>query len=115
VLAEFPFRLEPSLGLVGLPVRCQGPNHLLLLVPILGHDHSKQEPLASRVEMRRLSAIDGCPGAYCNTVCGADGYVELLLVIPVEVPKDHAEGSVGIALPPLKHWRDVLAPRILDL
>ncbi len=59
VLAELPYRLEPSLGLVGLPVRRQGPDHFLLLVPILGHHHSKQEPLAPGVEMRRLSAIAG--------------------------------------------------------
>ena len=59
--------------------------------------------------MGRLSAIAGYAGPCFNVVVGADGYVDLFFVVPVELPKDHAEGAIGIALPALKYWSDVLA------
>ena len=53
--------------------------------------------------------------ARLDRVVGADGDVDLLLVVPVHVAEDHVEAAVGVALPAFEHGHDVLAGGITDL
>jgi hypothetical protein len=62
--------------------------------------------------MRRLVLIDA---ARLHRVVGADGDVDLLLVVPVHVAEDHVEAAVGVALPAFEDRDDVLAGGVADL
>ena len=114
-VAQFPLRLEPSLGLIGSSPGSQRPHYFLLLVPVRGHHHFEQESLAARIEMRRLALVAKHLGSHGDGVFGAEWDVDLFLVVPVEVAEDQAVGAVGVVLPSFKYGGDVLAPCILDL
>src|SRR3989442_1137508 len=103
--------MEPSLPDVRAHMRSQRPYHLLIRVPLFRHCHFKEESLPSRVEMCRLTSI----AAWNDRVVWADRDIDLLLVVPVEIPEDHIERPVGVSLPALKGGSDILAPRVLHL
>src|ERR1700674_1132557 len=65
--------------------------------------------------MRRLAAIAERLASQGNGVAGAERDVDLLLVVAVEIPEDHAVGSIGVVFPAFKYGSDVLPPGILDL
>src|SRR5437870_2306157 len=50
-----------------------------------------------------------------HVVIGANGDVQFLLVIPVEIPEDHVVASVRVMLPSFKHGSHVLPLRVSDL
>src|SRR5262249_38479478 len=115
ILAKFPFRLKPTLGLVGSSAGSERPHHLLVLVPVRRYHHSQNESLPSGVEMGRLAAIAERLAFQSNGVVGPDRDIDLFLIIAVEIPEDHVVGPIGILFPAFKYGSDVLAPGILDL
>src|SRR6202035_3973293 len=54
---QLPFRLQPSLRLVRVAVRRQGPYHLSCLLPVPGSDDPEDEPLPAWIEVGRLTAV----------------------------------------------------------
>src|SRR5216683_4434229 len=65
--------------------------------------------------MRRLPPIAERLASESDGVLSADRDVDLLLIVAVEIPEDHAVGSVGVVFPTFKYGSHVLTPRILDL
>ena len=65
----------------------------------------KNAPLAAGKEMRGLALIRTTG---IDVVVGADGNIERLFLIPVEVTEQNAEGSIGVREPAFECGGDAL-------
>src|SRR5439155_7415019 len=98
------FRLQRGRYPLGVASNRQRPGDRLL--ESLRHHHRENLLAAAWQEMRRLATVDG---SGIERVVRPDRDIELLFPIPVHVPEIHADGTVWIRLPSLKHRCNILS------
>ena len=101
---ELPQRIETHGDLRRLAVGDQGPGELLA-AEILRDSYGKSPPTSFREEMRGLALIRT---NRIDVIVWADGDIELLFLIPIVVPEQDAEATIGVREPSLVRGRDAL-------